>query len=275
MRTPKARGKPVDARRIGAWLERFQGYRVAVSRQRIVEWLQHFRGPEDTDLGARVLDGVFFLKPEDMENALRNIIGHLPGWHRSKTSRQGKWRFLAFSISAGESGDTMLHKTRTALGLTASQYDKLFIYKSDLLRENLCPDDNVVFFDDFAGTGEQACRAWRDIFTELLPGNPKAYLVLIAAGHKAFNRINQETGLKVVARHILGPGDDIFAAECCHFAQPEKDRLLEYCKIANPRRPRGYGDCGFVFVLAHRTPNNSIPVLHANHKHWKGLFPRL
>ena len=275
MRTPKARGEPIDGRRIGAWLRRFQGYRVAISRQRIEDWLRHFYEADDTDLGARVLDAVFFLKPEDMENALRNVIKHLPSWHRNKAMRQGKWRFLAFSTSPGESGDTMLHKTRTALGLTSKRYNTLFVYRSDLLREDLCSDDSVVFFDDFAGTGEQACRAWRDVFAELLPGNPKAYLVLIAAGQRAFNRINQETGLRVVARHILSPGDNIFGAECLHFAQSEKDRLLEYCKIADATRPRGYGDCGFVLVLAHRTPNNSIPILHANHKHWKGLFPRL
>ena len=54
----------------------------------------------------------------------------------------------------------------------------------------------------------------------------------------------------------------------------EKDALLEYCKRADRKYPRGYGDCGFVLVLAHKTPNNSIPVLHANNVRWKGLFPR-
>jgi hypothetical protein len=273
MRTPKSRGRPIDARRISSWLERFQGYRVAATEQRIVGWLQHFRRNGDIDLGARVLDAIFFLKSEDIENALRHIINRLPGWHRSRSLRQGRWRFLAFSISAGESGDTILHKSRIALGLNGSRYNKLYIHKSELLTENLCADDNVVFFDDFAGTGEQACRAWRNL-AELLPGNPKKYLILIVAGQRGFERINRETNLKVVTRHLLGPGDDIFAVECCHFTQPEKDRLLDYCKIADSRWPRGYGDCGFILVLAHKTPNNSIPILHANHKCWKGLFPR-
>lgn len=272
MRTPKPPGKPVDAVRMQSWLDRFDGYRIATTYARIKEWLQYFKG-EHTDLGARVLDAVTFLKSEDMEEALRMIVAHLPGWHKSLARRQGKWRFLAFSIRAGESGDTMLHKARTALGLTGSRYDDLFIHKADLLREELGPDDNVAFFDDFAGTGQQACRAWREL-AELLPGSPKTYLILIAAGQRAINRITQETGLKVVAKHVLRAGDDIFSGDCLHFTQHEKDRLLEYCKIADRAKPQGYGDCGFVVVLAHRTPNNTIPVLHANHPQWRGLFPR-
>lgn len=280
MRTPKERGKPIDAGRMRSWLDRFNGYRVAITDERVRSWLRNFR-QQDTDLGARVLDAVTFLKSEDMERALRDMVGRLPGWHKSKAQRRGKWRFVAFSISAGESGDTMLHRARTALGLDGKQHAELFIHKADLLREGLGADDSVAFVDDFAGTGRQACRAWRGDrearitgLAELLPGNPKTYLILVAAGQRAVDRIAQETGLKVITSQVLGPGDDIFSGDCRHFTAPEKDSLLAYCRKADRKIPRGYGDCGFVIVLAHRTPNNSIPVLHANHERWRGLFPR-
>jgi hypothetical protein len=265
---------------MSSWLDRFDGYRVAITGERIRMWLENFRS-QDTDLGARILDAVTFLKAEDMETALREMVGRLPGWHKSEPRRRGKWRFVAFSISAGESGDTMLHRSRTALGLTGGRYNDMFIHMSDLLRASLGADDNVVFVDDFAGTGEQACRAWRGDpemkitrLAELLPGSPKTYLILVAAGRRAVDRIAQETKLKVVARHVLGPADNIFSGDCQHFTQAEKDALLAYSRRADRKHPRGYGDCGFVIVLAHRTPNNSIPVLHANHERWRGLFPR-
>jgi hypothetical protein len=280
VRTPKARGKAIDAERIRVWLDRFDGYRVAVTEERVGSWLGHFRG-HDTDLAARVLDSVAFFRSEDMEEALRDMVGRLPGWHKKKARRQGRWRFVAFSISAGESGDTMLHRVRTALGLGGKQYAELFIHKADLLREGLGTDDNVAFVDDFAGTGQQACCAWRGDqgtritgLAELLPGNPRTYLILVAAGQRAVDRIVRETGMKVVTSKALGPGDDIFSRDCRHFTQPEKDNLLAYCEKADRKGPRGYGDCGFLVVLAHRTPNNSIPVLHANHANWRGLFPR-
>jgi len=202
VRTPKARGKPIDVDRMGSWLDRFDGYRVAVTDDRTRNWLRNF-----------------------------------------------------------------------STGLTGRQYDELFIHKADLLREGLGTDDSVAFFDDFAGTGQQACRAWREL-AELLPGSPKTYLILIAAGQRAVDRIGDETGLRVVTGQVLGPSDDIFSQDCRHFPEPEKHRLLEYCRRADRKHPRGYGDCGFVIVLAHRTPNNSIPVIHANHGRWMGLFPR-
>ena len=273
MRAPSAPGTPVDAQRLTSWLERFDGYRVAVTEARIRRWLDNFRG-EDADLGARVLDSVSFLKPEDIENALRTMADQLPGWHRDEAQRDGRWRFVAFSISAGESGDTMLHALRRSLGLTSKQFNSLFIHKSDLLREGLGPNDSVVFLDDFAGTGQQACSAWRAVLAELLPGSPKSYLIVVAAGQRAVERIGQETSLKLVASEVLMPGDDIFSAECAHFTEEERETLLRYCRRADRRNPRGFGDCGFVLVLAHRTPNNSIPVLHASHVRWQALFPR-
>ena len=72
----------------------------------------------------------------------------------------------------------------------------------------------------------------------------------------------------------LREGDNVFGTECEHFSGGEKDTLLRYCRRANHKYPRGYGDCGFVLVLAHKTPNNSIAVLHAHHQTWVGLFPR-
>ena len=272
VRTPKARGTPVDADRIRAWLEQFDGYRVAVSEGRIRDWLTRF-GTEDVDLAARVLDAVRFVRSEDMESALRETVSRLPGWQKNKNQRQGTWRFVAFSTSAGESGDTMLHKARTALGLTGGRYDELFIHKADLLRQPLGTNDSVAFFDDFAGTGQQGRGHWREL-AELLPGNPKTYLILVAAAQRAVDRIRRETGLRMVAKYVLRPGDDIFSEQCRHFAEREKIRLLEYCTKADRRNPRGFGNCGFVIVLAHKTPNNSIPVLHANHSAWRGLFPR-
>ncbi len=280
MRTPKTRGRAVDAGRMRGWLHRFDGYRVAVTDGRIRGWLRSFRD-HDADLAARVLDAVMFLKPEDVENALRATVDRLPGWHRSKAQRQGKWRFVAFSISAGESGDSMLHRARTALGMTGAQHNDVFIHKADLMRAELGTEDSVIFVDDFAGTGQQACRAWNgDAETgitglaELLPGSPKTYLILVAAGQRAVERIGQETKLKVVTRHVLGRSEDIFSVDCEHFTPAEKESLLTYCKRADGKHPQGFGDCGFVIVLAHRTPNNSIPVLHANHDRWRGLFPR-
>ncbi len=154
MRRPKRPGAPIDTRRYADWITRFSGYRQEVTRARVTAWLGQFNSV-DRDLAARVLDSVMYLSHASMEDAFRKILAQLPGWDRVKRQRRGKWRFVAFSRAAGESGNQMLHRWRSATNLSASRYDELFIEKRDLLREGLGTEDTVVFVDDFAGTGQQ------------------------------------------------------------------------------------------------------------------------
>lgn len=263
----------MDSRRIAGWVARFAGYRWNVTPARIQTWLQQFH-TADQDMAARVLDAVQFVTHQAMEDAFRLMLSRLSRWDKAKSRRIGKWRFVAFSRAAGESGDTMLHKWRSATRLGPSRYDDLFINKRDLVREELGPNDTVVFLDDFAGTGRQVCKGWSEVMAELLPGEPRIYLVLVVLGRDARQRISSETPLRVISSVKLKEGDNIFSTRCTHFTRPEKDTLLQYCRRANRRDPKGYGDCGLVIVLAHKTPNNSIPVLHTEHDNWTALFPR-
>jgi len=168
----------------------------------------------------------------------------------------------------------MLHHFRVANGLNGRQYNELFIHKSALLEQRLGPEDTVVFVDDFAGTGRQACETWERSARELVPDNPRTFLVLIAVGLAARKKIEEETGLTVVSQIELNQSDNIFSPRCKHFIPMEKAAVLKYCELANRRYPRGFGDCGFVIVFSHTCPNDSIPILHAHHAKWQGLFRR-
>lgn len=273
MKEPRPRGTSIDPGRMGGWAAEFAGYRHSVTESRIDRWLEQF-DPSHRDLAARVLDCVDFVPYEQISAAFRSLLNSLPGWSLNETGRQGRWRFVAFSVSAGESGDSMLHHFRIANELADKTYDDLFVHVRDLLRENLGSGDNVVFVDDFAGTGNQVCEAWVKDIAELLPGGPKMYLILVAASNMARQVISQATSLAVAPSFELTESDSIFSERCSHFDIGEKAILLEYCKTADKRQPRGYGACGFVIVFAHRCPNNTIPVLHANHNKWMGLFRR-
>lgn len=274
MKQPKPRGSAINntARR-RAWLSSFTGYRHAINETRIDIWLEQF-DQEDRDAAARILDCVEFISYEQMAHAFRSILNSLEGWHKDERHRVGKWRFVPFSGSAGESGDSMIHKFRMANGLSGRQYRDLFIYRSDLLRENIKTDDTVVFVDDFSGTGNQACTAWKKDFEELLPERPTTYLILVAANIAARNRIQTETQLIVMPHFEYDDKDNLFSHACTHFNPSEKNRILKYCQKADPHSPKGYGGCGMVVVFAHNCPNNSIPILHANSTNWEGLFRR-
>lgn len=244
-----------------------------MTRDRINAWLARFTTP-DQDLAARILDAVEYITHDKLDAALQATLHRLEkfGW-RIGTGRQGKWRFAAFSSSAGESGDNMLYKFRVANGLTLHRHKQLFVYKSELLKENLGPDDTVVFVDDISGSGKQATDHWSDL-RELLPRGPRAFLVLVAVSVTARAKILADTKLRVIHHLGLKDADNVFSAECKHFTGGEKDTLVRYCHRADPKQPKGWKDCGFVIVFAHRCPNNSIPVLHARNARWEGLFER-
>lgn len=273
MRQPKARGTAVDATRIDGWLERFGGYRVHVSQPGVQQWLGQFHN-DHRDLAARILDAVEFFREDHLTNAYQSVFGRLPGWSKRVSERQGRWRFVAFSRHAGESGDRMLHTFRTATGLSAARFNDLFIHRSDLLREQLAVDDTVVFVDDFAGTGDQAVTAWNESLGELLPGRPRIFLVLAVAIAEAVQQIRNQTPMVVKTFRRFRAHDNFFAAACIHFNGAEKASVLGYCNAADQANPRGYGGCGVLLVFAHRCPNNSLPILHANKPTFRGLFPR-
>ena len=274
MRTPRAVGTPIDDNRKRKWIEDFTGYRVPVTADSIDQWLRQFDAP-DQDVAARLLDAVLFVSAGDVTTAFREILASLDGWALSPEDRRGRWFFVPFTDSAGKSGDLMIERFRHANNLKPRKYSKLFRYRSELVALEPGPEDTVVLVDDFSGTGTQACRAWREFFQELLPLRPRVLLVLLAMSSGARDRITTETRMEGCAHVELGSGADIFSGQCAHFSDAEKDRLLHYGRLADPEHPRGWGDCGFVIVFPHTTPNNSIPILHKRQEgHWEGLFPR-
>lgn len=272
MRRAKKRGAPLDAKRFSGWAQEFAGYRHIVDEGRVGRWLEQF--DRDKDLGARLLDCVDFISHDQIASAFRGALNGLSGWHRHKGKRTGKWRFVAFSSHSGESGEAMLHQFRVANGMATRHFDELFILRSDLLREPLEADDTVVFVDDFSGTGDQATTAWNGFFHELLPGEPNCYLVLVMASQQAVSRIKDETGMVAVPHFTLHASDYLFSSRCTQFNDEEKEKLLRFCERADKKTPMGHRECGFVVVFSHRCPNNTVPILHAEHSKWQGLFRR-
>lgn len=273
MRTPKPVDTPIDEERLETWRERFEGYRYGVTEARIERWLERF-GDSDKDTAARLLDAVEFISAEEVHAAFRSVLSQIPGWDRAKAKRKGKFAFVAFSSSAGESGDNMLHQFRLANELNNKAFDSLFIGRSELLRSGLGADDTVVFVDDFVGSGNQAVTAWEKMFQELTTEVGNVYLATVAAYQMGSSEIKKKTRMQLLAHRTLSNRQSLFHSTCHHFSDHEKQRILHYCAIASPKYPRGFGDCGLAVVLYHQCPNNSIAVLHATSNKWDPLFPR-
>ncbi len=273
MKTPAEQNTPIDSRQIRHWVNDFSAYRHSVGEERIREWIQQFNA-EDRNIAARVLDGVDFFSHDRIAAAFRSVLNGIEGWHLDPKRRRGQWRFIPYSASAGESGDSMMHKFRHANNLAGRKYNDLFIYRSDILREGLSRGDTVVLVDDFVGTGDQACDSWSEQYGELLAEVGRVYLVVVVACEHGVRRVGDKTDLQVVPHFSLTEADNVFAGRCTRFSRTEKEALLKYCKQVDTKNPRGKGDCGLLVVFAHTCPNNSIPVLHSSNRRWDGLFRR-
>jgi hypothetical protein len=274
MRQPRPPGTMVNTARRNVWHGRFLHYRYPPTIDEISEFLTQF-GSAHEDVAARLLDAVEVVTRVQIEQAFRTLMENLPGWHRAKTKRKGNWRFVPYSFSSGESGDQMIAAFRQSMGMRQQQYDELFIHPHNLVDQRLRGEDTVVLVDDFSGSGNQACTSWNRLFRELVGGVGTVYLMVVAATTDAQEIIRKNTDLQVLSHYNLDASDNFFSEHCQHFTQADKQAILEHCTENFPDEPRGYGDCGLLFVLQHDCPNNSVPLLHKQKKNkWVPLFPR-
>ena len=264
-------GKPATEAQIRKWLERFPHYRMPPTRETLVQWLRRFE-PDDLNIAHKILDQVIMVSELQIQEGYKSGLEALEGWSKSAEERQGRWFFVGVG-EAGESGLAMLRLFRDANGLTRPKWQGYFVTLLDLPELRLSAFDNIVFVDDFAGTGVQMVEYWPTL-EELVASEAKCFLLLTVLTMQAEAHIVKHTDLLVRAHKVLGSEENIFSADCGTFTEHEKAVLDNYGEIAWPPHPRGYGDCGLCVVLSHKTPNNTIPILHANHPNWIGLFPR-
>jgi hypothetical protein len=251
------------------WIGKFSVYRQPPQRQDIVKWLSRFDAPHLT-IAIKLLDAVIIRSELQIQECYRNALEQMPGW--TKETRQGRWFFVGAG-NAGESGQAMLRSFREANGLTQDRWQSFFVAMRELPNLRLSARDTLVFVDDFAGSGKQMCDYWPTM-QELIASEAKCYLVLTATTAWAAARIAKDTELELIACLTLDESANIFSVASTLLSEQERAAVVAYGEIAWPAHPKGFGDAGLLLILSHKTPNNSIPLLHANHGDWKGLFPR-
>ena len=253
------------------WYDRFRFYRHPPSRDELIAWLKQFKA-EHLPLASKLLDNVIIVSDRDIQQGYHDGLAALPGWHIDEAKRAGRWAFVGLGGQA-ESGPAMLHMFREANNLTSDKFQTLFVTPADLPELKLTAHDTVVFVDDFAGTGEQFSKRW-DLYRELIAGEAKIHMFLAAATSAAMGVLGALDDIAVQARMVLPASANIFSAANTAFSEDEKAFVLSYCKLADKRNPQGWGKCGLLMVISRKTPNNSIPILHAKSRRWHPVFPR-
>ncbi len=272
MKRPLRRGTALSNKRIAGWIEDGRFYRHPPDASAITEWLEQF-SKSDQDVAARLLDCVQVVSEQIIHVGYRSALNNLMGWHINPDCRGERWLFVGFGGS-GESGQAMLRIFREANQMTSSTHDDLFCGATELPAMELTAADHVVIIDDFSGTGRQLRVSWPTLL-ELIGADASCHVILTAATAKAISVIQKLENLSLKVHITLEEEDNIFSSECKYFNKTEKLSVEKYCKRANRKTPKGFGCCGLLFVLSHKTPNNTIPILHAYHNGWHGLYPRV
>lgn len=260
-----------DAARLPHWSERFRFYRHPPNSLEIATWLRRFE-VNDRNIASRILDNIEVVPEIEIQKAYKTCASKIHGWNSIKKIQKGRTFIVGFG-GAGESGNAMVRIFREANGLSNKKFDHLFCTASELPAKRLVANDRIVFVDDFSGSGKQINDIW-PVLEELIASEAECYLILTAMTSVAKDRVRGIKRLKLLVGKTIKSDENIFNAECNLFSLGELKKILSYCKIADKRNPKGFGECGLLFILSHKTPKNSIPVLHANHSKWTGLFPR-
>ena len=256
---------------LAQWVERFSAYRQQPTKKALLTWLERF-APADLSVAHKLLDAVIVVSELEIHQGYKDALSNLDGWSKLANERKGRWYFVGVG-SAGESGPAMLRMFREANGLCNDKWQSYFVTARELPKLALSARDHVVFVDDFAGTGTQMVDYW-PLMEELVASEAKCYLFLTAVTRQAAEAIAAKTSLDLRAGRKLDASANVFAEEAGLFTAEEKQALDEYGKIAWRDHPRGFGECGLTLILSHKTPNNTLPILHANHDRWLGPFPR-
>lgn len=255
---------------LDTWYDRFRFYRQPPSREDIGAWLSQF-SDNHSSIAAKVLDNVVVISDAQIHQAYRDALIRIGGWAKDTEQRKGRWVFLGLGGQA-ESGPAMLHIFREAAGLEADKYQELFKTLADLPRMKLTAEDTVIFVDDFSGSGDQFVTRW-ETTRELIASEARIFLFLAAVTARALTRLSDIEDVKVEAGHEIATHQNVLSQECETFSAEEKVVVLSYCKRADRRNPKGWKDCGLLLVISRKTPNNSLPILHARSRRWTPLFP--
>ena len=228
---------------------------------------------EHRETAAKVLDNVVVVSERQVHEGYKRALAQLEGWHPDEAQRQGRWCFVGFG-GPGESGPAMVRMFREANDMDLGRFNNLFHSLSDVPALKLTAADSIVFIDDFSGSGRQVTTVW-PVIKELVASEARCYLLLTACTEAAEAAIKEKTELECFVDQVIPHTDNIFHEDSTTFSEDELAIIKSYCKIADPKNPRGFGKTGLLFVLSHKTPNNTIPILHVNEKdRWVGLFPR-
>lgn len=240
-----------------------------VTKGKIITWLKQFEESHQT-IALKLLQSIRFYDTAQMHDACKNlcrIIKAECGENLDNTLFMGLG-------PAGKSGSAMLSRFRHANSMHLARYHDKFKFSSAITSLPSSFSGNLVFLDDFIGSGSQAAASLLDIVS-IAPPATKIFLLVIAGYQSAIDNICGEVECNVFSVDTLQDHEKLFSDANTNFTQAEKAILRDYCKRTGSTYPYGYRNVGSLVVFCDSAPNNTPSILIHEGDTWKPLFVRV
>lgn len=251
---------------------------IQITIDRAIRWVLQFEA-EDYLLAVRILENLDVLGPTDIRAALEVAHTKLLRKMAEKGSpMKGNNTLYAGIGSAAKSGALISYHYRTVAGLPEDD----FISTDEEQELDIRNIENIVFVDDFIGTGKMISKEIKRIAEEVyaLSGTRKIFILAVAGYEEGIQHIVEETGASVVCALEYSSRDTVALLDATFYEglpvaerSAALDRIKRYCRVISTSE-LGFGAIGGLLVFDHNTPNTTLPLVWHNGKGWNPLFPR-
>jgi hypothetical protein len=188
---------------------------------------------------------------------------------------------------AGESGALVLYYFRQENRLSIEQFADPSAFLTSEVSDTELSRCNLVFIDDFLGTGRTACDFWNSKIVAIKERCPEAklhYLALLATT-SALDEVKIRTGLAVICPQVLDDSHRVFSETSSIFPERKKrDFAKGVCgfyggHLTSKPHALGYRNSQALLGFHHNIPDNTLPIIWSeaelqNNKKWHPLFKR-
>ena len=240
-----------------------------VTKGKIIAWLKQFDEPHQS-IALRLLANIRFYDSAQISTACQTLCKMIkaqcgPGLHNVVFMGLG---------SAGKSGAAMLYRFRHSNNMHTKQYDLQFRYSTEVTNLPKQFSGNLVFLDDFIGSGSQSAASLLDIVS-VAPSASKIFLLVIAGYVSAIHEVSKQVGCNVITAYVLDDNEKLFSDANTNFSKAERAILRSYCEKTGSQYPYGFRDVASLVVFSDSVPNNTPSILIHESNSWKPLFARI
>lgn len=240
----------------------------------IERWLTNFESCDEVLLAFKIAEATRYVNDYDIREIIAMLAANLAKQFQNNFSDVV---FFPLGQDSSSSGSMYMYQYAKELGWVVTDsnfpYDDFHNYE----------DQQLVFFDDLIGSGNQAIKFARKHFVTL--GRKPYYAAIfgIADGIAAIRNCGLYGEVFVGKR--LPNSDAAFHPESTLFSSGEKEAIKNLCSKYGselyPSDPFGYDNSQALIAFSHNTPNNTLPIIWAGAASestpsfsWHPLFPR-